>query len=154
MDAYALGLLLQDIGNFDMSSFRGRLLFQKTVQLLQSFGIDLGYRYNWYLRGPYSPDLAKVGFELKDVVPKLRDIPIEFENKTNKSRYDRFTAFMMDKKDDPNALEIASSICFLHKEGLDKRTVLRLTAGKRSHFTMDGCERLWDELEKYEVVKS
>ena len=148
-----MGLLLKDIDNFDMSSFSGRLLFQKTVQLLQSFGIDLGYRYNWYLRGPYSPDLAKDGFELKDVVPRLRDIPIEFENKTDKARYDRFTAFMSDKKDDPDALEIASSICFLHKEGLDKGTVLRLAAGKRSYFTMEECEKLWGELEEHGVVE-
>lgn len=154
MDNYVLALLLRDIGNFDMSSFRGRLLFQKTIQLLQSFGIDCGYRYNWYLRGPYSPDLAKVGYELKDIMPKLPDIPIEFEDEADRVRYDRFRAFIHDKKDRPDALEIASSICFLrNEEGLGKEMVLRLTKGKRSHFTMDGCQRLWDELETYEVVE-
>ena len=155
VDVYSLGLLLKDIDNFDMGNFSGRLRFQKTVHLLQSFGIDLGYRYNWYLRGPYCPDLTKDGFELKDVMPKLWNIPIEFEDEADQIRYNNFKAFIMGKKDDQNALEIASSICFLrNKEGLDKEKVLRLTKGKRAHFTMDECQRLWDELEKYEVVKS
>lgn len=155
VDVYGLGLLLKDIDNFNMDHFSGRLQFQKTVHILQSFGIDLGYRYNWYLRGPYCPDLTKSGFELKDIMPKLWNIPIEFEDEIDQIHYNNFKAFMMDKKNDPNALEIASSICFLrNEEGLDKKTVLGLTEGKRVHFTMEECQRIWDELEKYEVVKS
>ena len=155
MDVYELGLLLKDVDNFDMDNFNGRLRFQKTVHLLQSFGIDLGYSYNWYLRGPYCPDLTKVGFELKDVIPKLWNIPVEFEDKVDQIRYNNFKAFITDKKYDPKALEIASSICFLrNEEGLDKEKVMRLTEGKNADFTMDECRRLWDELEKYEVVKS
>lgn len=153
VDVYGLGLLLRDVGNFDMSDFNGRLRFQKTVHILQSFGIDLGYRYNWYLRGPYCPDLTKVGFELVDVLPKLRNIPVEFEDDADQTRYDNFKSFMTDKKNDPDALEIASSICFLrNEEDLDRETALRLTEGKRACFTMDECRGMWDELERYGVV--
>ena len=79
-DIYDLGLIIKDVGNFDMSEFEGRLTFQKTVQLLQSFGIDMGYRYNWYLRGPYCPDLTRAGFELKDVMQSIPDMPVEFRD--------------------------------------------------------------------------
>ena len=39
-------------------SFDDRIICQKKIYLLQSLGTDLGYSYNWYLRGPYSPALA------------------------------------------------------------------------------------------------
>lgn len=155
MDVYDLGVLVKDIGNFDMDTFDGRLRFQKTVQVLQSFGIDLGYYYNWYLRGPYCPDLAKDGFRLKDVIGKIPKLAIEFADPKDQSRYDNFREFMRDKKRDSKRLEIASSICFLlNEEGLDRDAALRLTEGKRREITMDECERMWNELERYEVVKA
>lgn len=155
MDTYDLGVLVKDFGNFNMSTFNGRLIFQKTMQLLQTFGLDFGYRYNWYLRGPYCPDLAKDGFELKEIIQDIPTFAVEFADGNVQTRYEEFKEFLSDKKDDHNKLEIASSICFLYKEeGLDKETVLRLTEGKRSHFTEQDCVSMWNELERYGVVKS
>ena len=137
-----------------MDTFNGRIVFQKRIQLLQSFGIDLGYYYNWYLRGPYCSDLAKNGFELKDVIEKIPKITVEFADSQIQSRYDNFKKFIQDKKDDSKQLEIASSICFLrNEEGLDKPLVLKLTEGKRKAIEMSECEKMWDELEKYGVIK-
>ncbi len=48
------------------SDFNKRLLLQKNIYLLQSFGVDLGYSYNWYLRGPYCSDLASDAFEIAE----------------------------------------------------------------------------------------
>ena len=153
VDMYDLGVLIKDIGDFDMATFDGRLRFQKTVQLLQPFGIDLGYYYNWYLRGPYCPDLAKDGFELKNVIDKIPKLAIEFADAQDQSRYDDFTEFIRDKKNDPKQLEIASSICFLrNEEGLDMDTVLKLTEGKRAEIEMSECEQVWGELKRYGVV--
>lgn len=39
-------------------TFDNRIICQKKIYLLQSLGTDLGYSYNWYVRGPYSPALA------------------------------------------------------------------------------------------------
>ena len=43
--------LLNLIGNFNpsdfLTSFSSRLIFQKTIYLLQSFGIYLGYNFTW-----------------------------------------------------------------------------------------------------------
>jgi uncharacterized protein YwgA len=52
--------LLDEIGqsDYNLASFQTRLRLQKAVYLMQSFGADLGYRYNWYIRGPYSSSLA------------------------------------------------------------------------------------------------
>lgn len=48
--------------NFNMDSFEERLIFQKKMYLLQGLGTDLGYSYNWYIRGPYSPGLSKYAY--------------------------------------------------------------------------------------------
>lgn len=45
-------------------SFDLRLVLQKCVYLMECFGVDLGYRYNWYIRGPYCPDLTEDAFEI------------------------------------------------------------------------------------------
>ena len=154
MDVYDTGVLIKDIGNFDMDTFDGRLKFQKTIQILQSFGIDLGYYYNWYLRGPYCPDLTKDGFELKGIMKKIPKLAIEFADDKNQLYYNDFKKFIQDKKEDSIQLEIAASICFLrNEEGLDKDVVLRLTEGKREEIKMHECERIWKELETYGVVK-
>lgn len=46
---------------FDAGEFNARFRIQKSVYLLQAMKYPdaSGYRYNMYLRGPYSPDLAK-----------------------------------------------------------------------------------------------
>ncbi|MCP1926377.1 hypothetical protein [Bradyrhizobium elkanii] len=43
----------------DISSIDSRKRFQKAVYLGQLSGVDLGYRYSWYVRGPYSTALTK-----------------------------------------------------------------------------------------------
>lgn len=50
----------------DMQSFSSRLLVQKKIYFLQMFGIDLGFRYGWYIRGPYCPSLTKRFYELEE----------------------------------------------------------------------------------------
>src|SRR5271157_3965026 len=55
----ALGLPLR------LDSFDDRMVLQKTIYLCQFAGVHLGYRYNWYHRGPYSPELTRDAFELE-----------------------------------------------------------------------------------------
>lgn len=43
-----------------------RLILQKAVFIAQLCDVDLGYRYNWYIRGPYSPDLASDYYRFAD----------------------------------------------------------------------------------------
>jgi hypothetical protein len=60
-----LGLVLKEAGvPVDVRTFDGRLTLQKSGYLLQRAGVPLGYHFNWYLRGPYSPDLTDDVFTL------------------------------------------------------------------------------------------
>jgi hypothetical protein len=52
----------------EISSIDSRKRFQKAVYLGQLSGIDLGYRYSWYVRGPYSTSLTKDYYALASAV--------------------------------------------------------------------------------------
>jgi hypothetical protein len=41
---------------------------QKAIYLGQRIGHDLGYRYNWYVMGPYSPALTQDYYQLAEVL--------------------------------------------------------------------------------------
>ncbi len=45
-----------------MDSFADRLTVQKCIYLAQAAGIQLGYNFHWYLRGPYSSTLTRDAF--------------------------------------------------------------------------------------------
>lgn len=63
----ANGLIFQALG-ISKDTFDDRLLSQKKMFLLQEMGVNLGYTYNWYVHGPYSPDLTTYIFQKLDVL--------------------------------------------------------------------------------------
>lgn len=61
----SLALLLDALGvEATITKFSDRKDFQKMVYLAKCAGVDLGYRYGWYVYGPYAPDLARDYFSL------------------------------------------------------------------------------------------
>jgi len=56
----AMKLVVEALGiEFNISTFNDRLILHKAIYLAQAGGVDLGYHYRWYLRGPYSPTLTR-----------------------------------------------------------------------------------------------
>jgi uncharacterized protein YwgA len=43
-----------------------RIILQKIIYLIQEKGYDMGFKFNWYIRGPYSPKLADCGYEISN----------------------------------------------------------------------------------------
>jgi len=65
----ALQLFLDQLGvSHEIGSLEDRVRVQKAVYLGQLSGVDLGYRFSWYLRGPYSSKLTKDYYEVKDAI--------------------------------------------------------------------------------------
>ncbi len=63
----AIKLIYDNLGlEFEMNTFQDRLILQKTIYLVQTLGVNLGYHYSWYLKGPYSTSLASDGFTIRD----------------------------------------------------------------------------------------
>ena len=64
-----LELVLHDLGiETTIGKFSDRIRIQKAIYLCQAAGVNLGYRFRWYLRGPYSPSLTKDYYELQMLI--------------------------------------------------------------------------------------
>lgn len=62
-----LKLVLDAVGQpVELDTFDDRFMIQKKTYLTQLAGIDLAYRFGWYLRGPYSRELTRDAFRLKE----------------------------------------------------------------------------------------
>lgn len=67
-------LALQEAGvPLDVSTFDHRLVLQKAVCVLQYAGVHLGYRFRWYLRGPYSTEVTSDAFWLAGQMPTVEE---------------------------------------------------------------------------------
>lgn len=63
----ANGMIFQKL-KISKGSLDDRLICQKKMYLLQSLGTDLGYKFDWYVRGPYSPSLTNYVYNNLDVL--------------------------------------------------------------------------------------
>jgi hypothetical protein len=70
-----LKLFLEDLDiPVSIESIDDRKRVQKAVYLGQLSGVDLGYRFGWYLMGPYSPALTRDYYSLaEDIASGDRD---------------------------------------------------------------------------------
>ncbi len=65
----ALKLVLDGVdAPVEHQTFDDRRIIQKAVYLFQAAGVKLGYRFGWYIRGPYSTSLTKDYFALKSAI--------------------------------------------------------------------------------------
>ena len=112
------------IYEFKIDTFEDRLRLQKIIYIAKHFGINLGYSFNEYLRGPYSPELADDYYELEklwdtDTINSLK--PLDGEN------IRELTEFVKNKS--VNELEgIATGLMFvriLKMRGIKDRKVLK-----------------------------
>jgi hypothetical protein len=66
-----LKLVMDDLClDIKLENFEDRLILQKATYLAQAAGVNLGYYYRWYLRGPYCPAVAEDGFAIKAEPPQ------------------------------------------------------------------------------------
>src|SRR5437870_2018728 len=111
----SLGGILRRIGNFSPEAFSHdfdqRLIVQKTIYLLQAFGLYLGYPFSWYIRGPYSSLLSSDAYALAKVYDKAHTL--RFENLESEKRFQYFMNFLGDRLTDSDWLERLASIHFL-----------------------------------------
>ena len=152
-DIYDLGIMLKNINaGFSMNEFNDRLILQKTIYVLKSFGIDFGYQYSWYLHGVYSPDLTRDGFKLEEIYHDIPNFTLRYASDKTQAQFEKFLTFMKDKKSNPDLLEIVSSICHLNPTESNKNLIIKFVEDKKPRFTKQQCEQMWEELEQYEVI--
>ena len=81
MDKRSAGvyIVMQKMGGFKIDELDDRVYFQKVIYLLQLLGVNLGFRFSWYKLGPYSNDLAKTAYGIKESINDYRN---ELDNVT------------------------------------------------------------------------
>lgn len=144
--------VLRRIGAFSVASFHDRLRLQKTVYLLQIFGIYLGYHFGWYLYGPYSPALTRDAFE---TLPKFaRFEPWRSADQETERRLGLFLRFLGDSKDDPQWLELVASLHMLNRMyGEDGRDIIfKKMKEKQPYLSEDQRIAGWKRLKEFGLV--
>lgn len=108
-----------DLGN-SISTIADRIALQKVVCLIQEAGLQLGYSFNWYVRGPYSPALASDYYQLAGARDLIESQAKQFVlTDAAKAATDKVMA-LLDPPTEVNLdrvswLELAASIAFLVK---------------------------------------
>ena len=154
-EAIELGFILKQIRGyeFSMDDFDGRLSLQKTIYLLQAFGVNLGYSFSWRLRGPYCSLLTTNGFTLDRVYHLLPDHDTKFKNDRAHKQFAKFQRFIEGKG--LESLEILALIHYL-KECLgldDETTVRKILDKKRTNFDEGQIRRELEYIRKEGLVQ-
>ncbi len=152
MDPLALaGLVKRLYPNFNLDSFDNRLKLQKFVFILRSQGIDFGYEFNLYLRGPYSLDLTRDAFHIDNWnnIQKVR-----FDHDTQESDFQQILDKLEPYKNDVDWLEIAATLLFLkelHRKDPKELLFLHFTQLK-PQFAQAEVIQAHSDLEKKEMI--
>jgi len=119
---------------------------------MQAFGLNLGYFYNWYIHGPYSPSLAKDAF----VLAKTKKTPrlVRFVDPHMEIKFLDFQRFIERHKSDSAWLEKVASIHFLKTayHVSDPAQVFRIVKEKVPSLTRTEFESLWANLKSKNLV--
>jgi len=150
---FLLGGIFKRLGTFDMSTFNGRLVLQKTIYFLQSFGINLNYAFSLYWYGPYCPELTKEGYELEKHFQETSSI--KFVQEKTEKKFAKFIKFLGDKSNDGKKLELLASIHLIKNinPNLTKQEIITRVRNKHSYFDdKKMCLEYWDYLEKFNLL--
>ena len=101
----------------NMDEFSNRLKYQKIMYLLQASGLSLGYGFNWYVRGPYSPTLTQDLFEVhnnENLYNESKDI-IFRDHDHIVTQLDFFSSVLKENINDVTYLEVLASLHYINK---------------------------------------
>lgn len=133
-----LNLLLAQFDGLDINTFKKRKVLQKTIYILHEMGMNFRYSYNWYIHGPYSPELAEDAYEIAANKKYYDDEIAEYRYKEKANGIiARFKELFINKLDDDEWLELVSSLLFLknnYKLGSDSIKLKNLLIERKPKF--------------------
>lgn len=152
MDVYVLaGLVKRVYPKFDIKKFEYRFKLQKFVFLLRSYGLNLGYPFSLYIKGPYSPELARDAFQIEDWDKiQLR----KFEDTQQEAQFENFMNFLQSKKDDEGWLECSSTILLLRESNPSskKDELIGSLLHIKPKFSEQECIQVYEGLVKERLI--
>lgn len=150
----AKGLIFQEL-QLSKETLDERIVCQKKIYLLQEKGIDLGYTFGWYTRGPYSESLAKyIGDNFQVLIES------NFELKLKNDVVDKIVSInkIVDKKGDTELsdtlwYELICSLLYIERNkeswnisAVDQREIFKVLRDQKPNFTELQCDSAWKVL--------
>jgi uncharacterized protein YwgA len=122
------------IGGIDLANLEGRIKFQKSMYLLKEMSaITERFSYSWYIFGPYSSAVAKIGFEyINSKIDKEINAPNDFKEKV--------ATFNLIKLEDNSSkwLELLASLHYLLKyKSYDKKRAFEELKKHQEYFNKE-----------------
>ena len=146
-----LGALVSELSlepEFSMNEFSSRFRLQKYVYMAEVFGVDLGYKFSWYIHGPYSPDLTRVAFELFQMPKSER--PTLSLKEWAKDKVRKAKQFVERTKphdvDELVWLEALSFVHYLGKLGLKRSEIVGRMEREKPHISPEVVEKALGEI--------
>lgn len=162
MDRQQIGVKLTVDGlglEFKIDTFMDRLIMQKTVYLAQAKGVNLGYFYQWYLHGPYSPSLTRDEFAIAaDISSGLDDSERWKLDESSLQRLQGIKSIFSEPDRDKLArnLELLASVHFLiDRKQASKADTGRITATLKQYnkpFSEEEIKGALEELQNYGLL--
>ncbi|MCX5643902.1 MAG: hypothetical protein NTZ17_04340 [Phycisphaerae bacterium] len=157
----ALKLAADGLGlDFKIKSFQDRSILQKVMYLVQAARVHMGYHYQWYLHGPYSPSLARDEFavttELAQDYDESEGWTLDEQSKATLGKLRRL-AEAQDRADLARKLELLASVHFLITrqqvaKTSDDQQILDVLKRFGKPFSLDDVEMARRELCEYELL--
>lgn len=143
--------VLKRLGCGDITTFKDRLKTQKIQYFAQLFGVSLNYRYNLYLYGPYSPELANDLYKIRD--QKLKPQAIDFIPEELKIRFSDLAGFIKEL-DNNRKLEVTVTLHWLIEVAKLPLEKAQEELCKIKSATLEEFEYALSMIKKYERLKA
>ena len=126
------------------------------IYLLQSLGTDLGYTYNWYVHGPFSPSLANY---INDNLEVLASIDFSGYNlsMSAQNNIDKVNALLNNKREDLETVswcELLASLLYIFnnrdswKIGEDEFSLYEALIKQKPQYNKEQCACAFNILRK------
>ncbi len=145
--------------HFKLDTLSDRIQVQKVVYLLKEMGFEglEVYTYSMYIYGPYSSDLAKDVFSLRDNPLAVSEVEFSESQKKYITELERsFNLFDEQNNSLGSAVkyELFADCLFFHKKGQAKDDVLATLSNKHAYLGDKVRFGLaWDILSKMDLVR-
>ena len=139
--------ILRSFGNIDLDYFNSRLRLQKIGYLAQRMGIEGGFPYSWYLRGPYSSSLTSVLYQGEEM-DVFKDQPTLNEKESHVIQ--NIKDLLGNGIDDIRELELYASVWYLMPERkstrIDLDAVLEIMHNEKPQYSDTEIATAFDKI--------